>query len=72
MTKTINLDDVMPMITALLPQLDLCELAEVYAWVKACAAYRDDSCPSRTCDQCDNAYRGPAVFCSLRCAKAAA
>ena len=35
-------------------------------------AYRDAGCPERTCDNCGKTYRGPAVFCSLECALAAA
>lgn len=34
--------------------------------------YRDDSFPERHCDECGRPYRGPAVFCSLKCALAAA
>jgi hypothetical protein len=39
---------------------------------RARAAYRDDSYPERACDHCGKPYRGPAVFCSLECAIAAA
>jgi hypothetical protein len=30
--------------------------------------YRDDSLPERACDCCGQRYRGPAVYCSLKCA----
>lgn len=34
------------------------------------AAYRDNSCSERVCDNpaCNTVYRGPAVYCSLECA----
>lgn len=32
------------------------------------AAYHDDGYPERDCDRCGRPYRGPAVYCSLRCA----
>lgn len=37
---------------------------------RSAAAYRNDSCPERTCenDRCGRRYRGPAVYCSLICA----
>lgn len=31
-------------------------------------SYRDDSAPRRACDRCGMFYRGPAVYCSLKCA----
>lgn len=31
--------------------------------------YRDDSFPTRDCDNCGRPYRGPAVYCSLACAQ---
>lgn len=34
------------------------------------ADYRDDSFPERACDRCGTLYRGPAVYCSLKCALA--
>lgn len=37
---------------------------------EAAAAYRDASHPARACDHCRRLYRGPAVYCSLRCALA--
>ena len=30
--------------------------------------YRDPSFPERKCDRCEKPYRGPAVYCSLKCA----
>jgi hypothetical protein len=41
---------------------------------RAEAAYRDDSYPERLCDRtgCGKLYRGPAVYCCLTCALAAA
>jgi hypothetical protein len=39
---------------------------------RAEASYHDTHYPQRYCDHCDNPYTGPAVFCSLRCAVAAA
>jgi len=30
--------------------------------------YQDDRFPERQCDYCNRRYRGPAVYCSLRCA----
>jgi hypothetical protein len=35
---------------------------------RARAAYHDDAMPERTCDNCGQPYRGPAVYCSLGCA----
>lgn len=32
--------------------------------------YRDDAYAERDCDYCGTRYRGPAVYCSLRCAVA--
>lgn len=32
------------------------------------ASYRDDTFPERLCDRCSQLYRGPAVYCSLKCA----
>jgi hypothetical protein len=32
------------------------------------AAYHDALFPERACDACGKPYRGPAVYCSLRCA----
>ena len=32
--------------------------------------YRDAAYPERACDHCGKLYRGPAVYCSLRCAVA--
>lgn len=34
--------------------------------------YRVEGHPERKCDHCAKPYAGPAVFCSLRCALAAA
>jgi hypothetical protein len=31
--------------------------------------YRDDSYPERICDGCQKPYRGPAIYCSLDCAR---
>jgi ribosomal protein S27AE len=31
-------------------------------------SYRDDSFPPRACDRCGESYRGPAVYCSIKCA----
>lgn len=31
-------------------------------------AYSDDTMPERACDRCKRLYRGPAVYCSLKCA----
>lgn len=55
----------------LLPNLDLMELDEVLGMAKARAMYRDSSQPERNCDHCEQPYRGPAVFCCLRCTLAA-
>jgi hypothetical protein len=30
--------------------------------------YRNDIFPERACDRCGQMYRGPAVYCSLKCA----
>ena len=30
--------------------------------------YQDDGFPERACDRCGQLYRGPAVYCSLKCA----
>lgn len=30
--------------------------------------YKDDRYPERECDYCHHSYKGPAVYCSLRCA----
>lgn len=54
-------------ITALLPRLDMLELAEVRALTRAYAAYRDPSHPERECDHCGKLYRGPAAYCSHKC-----
>lgn len=35
-------------------------------------AYVDTTCEERRCDHCRKLYRGPAVYCSLRCAIAGA
>jgi hypothetical protein len=35
---------------------------------RAEAAYFDESYPERLCDYCGKPYRGPAVYCALRCA----
>jgi len=32
------------------------------------AGWRDDSYPPRDCDRCGKSYRGPPVYCSLKCA----
>jgi hypothetical protein len=40
--------------------------------VRAAAAYRDQRCPPRACDNCGRVYQGPAVVCSLSCAPALA
>jgi len=32
--------------------------------------YKNDCFDERLCDYCHNAYRGPAVYCSLTCAQA--
>jgi hypothetical protein len=37
--------------------------ASTTAW-----AYRDEQFPERACDRCGEPYRGPAVYCSLKCA----
>ncbi len=70
MTKVTNigLDDTRLLIGEMMLKLDLGELAEVYAMVRPRAFYRDAACAERACDHCGNSYRGPAVFCSLRCA----
>jgi len=34
------------------------------------ASYRDDTFEPRKCDKCGELYRGPAVYCSMRCALA--
>jgi DNA polymerase III epsilon subunit-like protein len=31
-------------------------------------AYFDHRFPERACDRCGKPYRGPAVYCSLKCA----
>lgn len=36
------------------------------------AAYRNPACAQRRCDHCGDLYRGPAVFCCIECAMAAA
>jgi hypothetical protein len=46
------------------------ELSEISAAVRALAAYRDPSQPERACDHCGQSYRGPALYCCLRCAVA--
>lgn len=33
-------------------------------------AYKDHTYPERPCDYCAKLYRGPAVYCSLKCALA--
>src|SRR3954462_8670222 len=33
-------------------------------------SYIDESFPARNCDRCRRQYRGPAVYCSLKCALA--
>jgi hypothetical protein len=33
----------------------------------AAAAYFDPRCAERECDGCGESYRGPSVYCSLRC-----
>jgi hypothetical protein len=30
--------------------------------------YRDPRCAERSCEQCEQRYRGPGVYCCLRCA----
>jgi RecJ-like exonuclease len=40
------------------------------AGARPAAAYRDPQFPERACDKCGELYRGPAVYCSLRCALA--
>ena len=55
---------------SLLARLDEGELQDVERMVRARAAYRDDSYPERACDYCARVYRGPAVYCSLRCTQA--
>lgn len=58
-------------VSALLMHIvDLQELAEIHAIVRARAMYHDDTQPERGCDHCAKTYRGPAVYCSLRCALA--
>ncbi len=32
------------------------------------AAYEDEGFPVRACDYCGKPYRGPAVYCSFKCA----
>jgi hypothetical protein len=51
------------------PNGALRDLAEQY---KAAGGdpYRDDTSPERACDCCGRMYRGPAVYCSLRCVEA--
>ena len=36
---------------------------------RAAKAYVDPTFPERACDGCGALYRGPAVYCSLRCAQ---
>jgi Zn ribbon nucleic-acid-binding protein len=36
---------------------------------RAAASYRDEQFPERDCDRCGRTYRGPAVYCSLKCAQ---
>jgi hypothetical protein len=36
---------------------------------RAVDAYIDETYPERNCDYCQRPYRGPAVYCSLRCAQ---
>lgn len=51
---------------ARLPPLPL--VAPPAARRRAEEAYRDDTFPERLCDRCCQLYRGPAVYCSLKCA----
>ncbi len=52
--------------------LDVTEAREAAAFIRARAAYRDNTGPPRACDHCGKEYRGPAVFCCHACATAAA
>ena len=46
----------------------LAELAAVYRQRGSADSYVDPACPPRACDKCGALYRGPAVYCSLKCA----
>lgn len=37
---------------------------------QSASGYENASFPERACDYCGKTYRGPAVYCSLECAKA--
>lgn len=57
-----SMDEAVRVVTSLLPPLP--ERLTSFAR----ASYHDDGFPARACDHCGRIYRGPAVYCSLRCA----
>lgn len=66
-TRAKTLDE----ITSYLLKLDVRELEEVATFSRARAMFNNSSYPVRQCDHCQRSYRGPAVYCSLRCTIAA-
>lgn len=74
LTPTLTRENLRPLlqqaIALYMSRLDDVELDTIFGMVRARALYRDANCPERLCDNCHKKYRGPALYCSHRCATA--